>query len=266
MQPFKYVPVVAVSLLAIAGGAPAIAQTQNLPWVQMETMSVNAGIGGQSGDGLLHLPNLGTNCSYPFTVSGFGAGIQVGVSKVSASGPVANMTRVSDLSGDYGATEGEVTLLAGAGGSTMKNRNNNVAMSLKSETQGIGLGFGAKGMTIRVADQPVNLPRAYVVDFGFNKNWVSKESRATLDKLVSEWKCRYANIWLFGHTDSVGKEDVNLELAQKRATAVRDYLAGAGVVPTRLFTEIKGENPQLQRTANNVRLRTNRAVVIVVQE
>jgi hypothetical protein len=107
MQPLKYLPVVAVSLLAIAGGAPAIAQTQNLPWVQMETMSVNAGIGGQSGDGLLHLPNLGTNCSYPFTVSGFGAGIQVGISKVSASGPVANMTRVSDLSGDYGATEGE---------------------------------------------------------------------------------------------------------------------------------------------------------------
>src|SRR5207237_8102921 len=118
-------------------GDPAIAQTQNLPWVQMETMSVNAGIGGQSGDGLLHLPNLGTNCSYPFTVSGFGAGIQVGISKVSASGPVANMTRVSDLSGDYGATEGEVNLLAGAGGTKMKKRNTNVAMRPQSEHQGI---------------------------------------------------------------------------------------------------------------------------------
>src|SRR3981189_1232560 len=257
MQSMKCVPICASLLVALVGGAhSAIAQPQNLPWIQMESMSFNLGVGGQSGGGVLHLPNLGTNCEYPFKVEGFGAGIQVGISKVSASGPVANMTRVSDLSGDYGTTEGEVTLLAGAGGSTMKNRNNNVAMSLKSETQGIGLGFGAKGMAIRVADQPVNLPRAYVVDFGFNKNWVSKESRATLDKLVSEWKCRYATILLFGHTDSVGKEDVNLELAQKRATAVRDYLAGAGVVPTRLFTEIKGENPQLQRTANNVRLRT----------
>src|SRR5437763_14603291 len=118
MQPFKYLPVVAVSLLAIAGGAPAIAQTQNLPWVQMETMSVNAGIGGQSGDGLLHLPSLGTNCSYPFTVSGFGAGIHVGISKLRASGPVANMTSVSDLSGDYGRAEGEVPLLRAAGRST----------------------------------------------------------------------------------------------------------------------------------------------------
>src|SRR6476661_853467 len=104
----------------------------------------------------------------------------------------------------------------------VKNRNNNVAMSLKSDTLGIGLGFGAKGMTIRIPHKSMNLPRAYVVDFGFNKNWVSKESRATLNKLVSEWKCRYANIWLFGHSDSVGREDTNLELAQKRATAVRD--------------------------------------------
>src|SRR5438046_10359772 len=106
MQPFKYLPVVAVSLLAIAGGAPAIAQTQNLPWVQMETMSVNAGIGGQSGDGLLHLPNLGTNCSYPFTVSAFGAAIQVGISKVSASGPAANMTRAAERPGASGPHAG----------------------------------------------------------------------------------------------------------------------------------------------------------------
>src|SRR5258708_9141037 len=119
MQPFKYLPVVAVSLLAIAGGAPAIAQTQNLPWVQMETMSVNAGIGGQSGDGLLHLPNLATNCSYPFTVSGFVAGIHVGISKVSASGPVAHMTRVSHLSGDYGTPARERPLLAWSVGNTM---------------------------------------------------------------------------------------------------------------------------------------------------
>jgi outer membrane protein OmpA-like peptidoglycan-associated protein len=176
------------------------------------------------------------------------------------------MARVADLSGDYGATEGEVTLLAGAGGSSLKNRRNNVVMNLKSETQGIGLGFGAKGLTIKLADTPVNAPRAYVVDFGFNKTWVNQQSRAALDQLIRAWKCRYANIWLFGHTDTVGKEDTNLELSDKRAAAVREYLLGAGIVPTRVFTKAQGEDPQLAQTANNVRLRTNRAVVIVVQE
>jgi outer membrane protein OmpA-like peptidoglycan-associated protein len=252
-------------LLALAQAAPAVAQTQNGPWVEMESMSVNLGIGGQSGDGILHLPNLGTNCAYPFKVSGFGGGIQVGVSKVSASGPVANLTRVADLSGDYGATEGEVTLVAGAGGSTMKNRSNNVVMNLKAETQGLGLGFGAKGMTVKLVDQVVNAPRAYVVEFGFNKTWVNRESRAVLEQVVNAWKCRYANVWLFGHTDTVGKEDTNMELGGKRASAVRDYLVGAGVSPSRVFTEPRGEDPQLVGTANNVRLRTNRAVVVVVQ-
>ena len=38
------------------------------------------------------------------------------------------------------------------------------------------------------------------------------------------------------------------------------------ITPGGLFTQPKAEDTQLVRTANNVRLRTNRAVVIVVQE
>jgi len=267
MHSFRYAPICAFLLVGLmAGGHTAAAQTQPGPWVEMESMSVNVGLGGQAGDGVLRLPNLATNCAYPFKVDGFGAGIHVGLSKVSASGPVANMTRVGDLNGDYGATEGQVAVLAGGGGMSMKNRTNNVMMNLKAETTGLDLGFGAKGMSIRLLDQPVNAPRAYVVTFGFNKTWVNKDSRAVLDQVIGGWKCRYANIWLFGHTDSVGKEDTNLELANKRADAVRDYLVGAGIVPTRVFTQPKTEDTQLVRTANSVRLRTNRAVVVVVQE
>jgi outer membrane protein OmpA-like peptidoglycan-associated protein len=266
MRPVTHLAISSAFLLVFASGGQAVAQTQNAPWVQMESLSVNLGLGGQSGDGVLHLPNLGTNCTYPFKVQGFGGGIQVGVSKVSASGPVANMTRVADFAGDYGATEGEVTLLAGAGGSTMKNRGNNVVMNLKAETEGIGLGFGAKGMTIKMADTVVNAPRAYVLEFGFNKTWVNEQSRAALDQVARAWKCRYANIWLFGHTDTVGKEDSNLQLSAKRAAAVRDYLIGTGIVPTRVMTEPRGDDVLLVATAKNVRLRTNRAVVVVVQE
>ena len=250
--------------MGVAG--PAVAQTPNFPWVEMESTSVNLGIGGQSGDGILRLPNLGTNCSYPFKVSGFGAGIHVGVSKVAASGEVQNMTKVSDLAGEYSSTQGEATVLAGAGATTMKNRANNVVISLKSQTRGIALGFGGGGMTIKLAEPPVNAPKAYVLEFGFNKTWVSKESRAVLDQVARAWKCHYANIWLFGHTDTVGKEDANLALSEKRASAARDYLLGAGIVPTRVMTQAKGENTPLAATAQNVRLRTNRAVVVVIQQ
>jgi outer membrane protein OmpA-like peptidoglycan-associated protein len=37
-----------------------------------------------------------------------------------------------------------------------------------------------------------------------------------------------------GHTDNVGKAEYNLELSQKRADAVRDYLVGKGIAADRL--------------------------------
>jgi len=76
---------------------PVWAQTPATPTVEMETTSASVGIGGQSGQGQLYLPNLGSNCVYPFTVNGFGAGIQVGVSKAAAAGNVLNLRRISDL-------------------------------------------------------------------------------------------------------------------------------------------------------------------------
>jgi len=266
MRSLKYAAISAALLLA--AGAPITAQAQAPagPYIEMESTAVNLGLGGQSGDGMLMLPNLGTNCSYPFKVSGFGAGVHVGVSKVSATGAVQNMRRVSDLSGDYSATQGDVTVLAGGGVMTMKNRNNPVAIDLKSQTQGLSLGFGGQGMTIRLAEPPMNAPKAYVLEFGFNKTWVNAESRATLDQVIRAWKCRYANIWLFGHTDTVGKEDTNIDLSAQRAAAARNYLLGAGIVPSRVGIVAKGENSPLVATANNVRLRSNRAVVVVIQE
>src|SRR5262249_16609990 len=76
-------PTAAASIAVFAGGAPAIAQTaqaEQMPSVEIESTSVALGLGGSSGDGVLRLPNLGSNCSYAFKVDGFGAGIKVGIS------------------------------------------------------------------------------------------------------------------------------------------------------------------------------------------
>ena len=144
MHIHKVTPVLALIIAAQMFSPAAIAQTAaggpQMPTIEMESTSASVGIGGQSGRGVVYLPNLGANCSYPFTVSGFGAGIQVGISRASATGVVANMTKVADLSGSYSATQGEATLLAGAGSTNMKNQNNNVAIGLKSQTEGLALG------------------------------------------------------------------------------------------------------------------------------
>src|SRR5690348_9376210 len=79
MGTLKSLSLSASVILALAGGASAIAQEPNYPWVEMDSTSIGLGLAGQTGEGVLHLPNLGTNCTYPFRVSGFGGGLQAGV-------------------------------------------------------------------------------------------------------------------------------------------------------------------------------------------
>ncbi len=262
----KLYHITATSLLSLAVAVPAMAQgAPTGPWVQMETSSAIVGLGGQSGDGQLSLPNLGTNCVYPFKVSGFGAGIQVGISRASAAGPVANLTRLEDFPGSYSATGGEATIVAGGGGTSMKNNANNVSMTLTSQTAGLNIGVAGQGMTVSMPIAPVDAPRVYVLEFGYNKDWLNKANKAKIDDILAAWKCRFVNIEIVGHTDAVGKEDANLALSINRATAVRDYILGGGVYPTRIAPLAAGENNQQVATTQGVRLRANRVVVVTIK-
>jgi hypothetical protein len=68
-------------------------------------------------------------------------------------------------------------------------------------------------------------------------DFVNADSRKALSELMEVWKCRYANIEVAGHTDTVGKESDNLNLSELRAQAVRNYLVGGGVVQICLGAE-----------------------------
>lgn len=254
-----------ITILPFALATPVMAQNPPQPWTQIQASSAMIGVGGQSGEGQLTLPNLGTNCVYPFKVSGFGAGIQVGVSRISAAGPVENLNRLEDFSGDYSATHQEATMIAGSGGTAMQNKANGVSMNLTSETTGLNIGIAGQGITVSMPIAPVNAPRSYVLEFGFNKDWLNKANKAQLDQLLAAWKCRFVKIRIVGHTDAVGKEDANLQLATRRAEAVRDYLINAGLYATRIQPLTAGENNQQVSTQQEVRLRANRVVVVTIE-
>ena len=82
--------------------------------------------------------------------------------------------------------------------------------------------------------------------------------------MIAAWKCQFSNITVVGRTDAVGKEDDNLQLSRNRATAVRDYLVGAGIYGPRIQTLYSGENDQQVPTYQGVRLRANRVVLITI--
>lgn len=253
--------------LTLGSAVPAVAQSgnDNMPSVEIELTSVALGIGGQSGDGVLTLPNLGTNCVYPFEIEGFGGGLQVGVSQMLAFGKVQGLTSVAAFPGEYTSTEGESTLIAGGGALRLVNdANENVFMELKSRTEGLNVGVGAKGLTIALVNPPQDGPRTQVLEFGYNKHWVSADSEAKLRQVVDAWKCRYVNFEVVGHSDTSGDEGYNVELSDKRAKTVRDFMVGAGINRDRISTRAAGEDEPLVDTGDAERERANRAVVVNV--
>jgi OOP family OmpA-OmpF porin len=76
----------------------------------------------------------------------------------------------------------------------------------------------------------------YGIHFDSGKSVVKPESKAALDEVAKLLKSDPGlKLWVVGHTDSVGKVDDNLRLAQARAEAVAAELAGAhGVAASRL--------------------------------
>ena len=89
-------------------------------------------------------------------------------------------------------------------------------------------------------DKPIELPN---ILYDFNKWDLRPESMVSLDKLVETLNDNpNVTIELMSHTDSRDTEEYNMELSQKRAQAVVDYLIDKGIDPDRLSARGYGES------------------------
>jgi peptidoglycan-associated lipoprotein len=80
------------------------------------------------------------------------------------------------------------------------------------------------------------------VFFAYDSTVISDEGRASLQKNL-EWLNRWKStkIMIEGHADSRGTNEYNLALGERRAAAVRDYLASLGLAADRVSVVSKGE-------------------------
>jgi peptidoglycan-associated lipoprotein len=78
--------------------------------------------------------------------------------------------------------------------------------------------------------------------FALDSTELTQESRGAVQK-NSDYMKRWTStkVMVEGHADSRGTNEYNLALAERRATAVRDYLVSLGVAADRVTVVSKGE-------------------------
>ena len=69
-----------------------------------------------------------------------------------------------------------------------------------------------------------------------------------------------------GHTDSVGNEDYNLGLSQRRANAVQQYLISQGIASNRVTATGKGENFPVASNETSSGRQMNRRVEVIISD
>lgn len=87
------------------------------------------------------------------------------------------------------------------------------------------------------------------VTFEFNSDQLTSDGELLLSQAglaLIDRRMRKYNIFLAGHTDSVGSDTYNMELSQRRAEAVRNYLVdNFRITPEQLFAQGYGESKLL---------------------
>jgi peptidoglycan-associated lipoprotein len=89
---------------------------------------------------------------------------------------------------------------------------------------------------------------------------VSRPLRTAHRERQAAWLNRYpaVQVRIEGNADERGTREYNLALGSRRATAVRDYLVGLGVSPSRISTVSFGKERPVDPGADDEAFRRNR--------
>ncbi len=124
---------------------------------------------------------------------------------------------------------------------------------------------------VPVAQAPVVAPTATKVVlnadtfFDFDKDTLKPEGRQVLDQVASQVDTlNLETLIAVGHTDSIGSEQYNQGLSERRANSVKTYLVGKGIPADRICTEGKGESSPVASNATREGRAQNRRVEIEI--
>jgi hypothetical protein len=104
------------------------------------------------------------------------------------------------------------------------------------------------------------------VRFDFDKAYVKPEYRDMLNRIAGIlMTLKGYTIAVYGYTDDIGTQTYNLQLSQRRAEAVRDFLVQAGISPTIMTTKGFGKsNPRVPSDSEQARAANRRVEIGIV--
>lgn len=110
----------------------------------------------------------------------------------------------------------------------------------------------------------VTLPGLF---FDSGKSVLKAGARNTLSKIADQLKVNdQLTIIIEGHTDSVGTDESNQTLSEKRAAAVRDYLVSRGIPTSRMTVTGLGETTPVATNDTAAGKQQNRRVELVISQ
>lgn len=125
-------------------------------------------------------------------------------------------------------------VLGGVAGGVIGNKMDKQAREIQAAIPTAEVAVTEGGIFLVLGENSVN--------FDVAKSTLTPAAKTNLDKLVKTFK-EYpdTDLGIYGHTDSRGKLDFNMKLAQDRANSVKAYLVSQGIAENRFYT--KGIGP-----------------------
>lgn len=125
-------------------------------------------------------------------------------------------------------------VVGGVAGNVIGNKMDKQAKEIKETLPGAEVERVGEGIKVTLKEN--------IVNFAFDSSNLSQSSKANLDKLATVLANNPdTDINIYGYTDSKGADAYNLSLSDRRAAAVKSYLAGKGVAGSRMITMGMGE-------------------------
>lgn len=130
---------------------------------------------------------------------------------------------------------------------------------LRQQLEDTGVSVARDGDNI-ILNMPSN------ITFDFDSYQIKSQFHSTLNSVVlvlKEYKSTL--ITVIGHTDSVGADQYNQQLSEKRALAVGDYLVNNGVQKQRMAAMGKGESQPIADNSTEAGRAKNRRVELMLE-